>query len=187
MNVKLHKLEVETMAIDDVKVFTPTSYMDRRGHFMETYNKRDYFNAGLYDEFVQDNLSYSTNNVIRGLHYQLKHPQSKLVSAVRGEILDVAVDIRKNSSTFGEYVAVILSEWNKKRLYIPHGFAHGFIVRTEDAIVAYKCDKYRVAGDEYGIRWDDPKIGISWGLSGETPIMSEKDMALPLLSEAQVF
>lgn len=187
MNVKVGKLAFKETEIPDVKLLIPTSYMDKRGEFMETYNMQDYYNVNIYDKFAQDNLSYSVKNVLRGLHYQHFRPQSKLVSVIKGTILDVAVDIRKDSPTFKKYVAYRLSDANKHRLYIPHGFAHGFLVLSDEAIVAYKCDGYRVAGDEYGIRWNDPDINIDWGLNGVEPIMSDKDANATLLKDAKLF
>jgi len=152
---------------------------DDRGFFMETYHAKKFSDAGIKINFIQDNHSYSKKNILRGLHYQLKFPQGKLVRCTQGEILDVAVDIRTSSPTFGEWVGEILSSANAKQLYVPPGFAHGYVVRSEHAEVEYKCTELYHPEDDYGIAWNDPDIGIDWKI--ENPILSKKDKEQPLL------
>jgi dTDP-4-dehydrorhamnose 3,5-epimerase len=164
-----------------VVIIEPPSYSDHRGFFMETYHKKEYEAAGLKKFFVQDNLSHSRQHVLRGLHYQLRHPQGKLIYVVSGEIFDVAVDIRKCSPTFCKWEGVALSSENKKQIYIPEGFAHGFVVLSETATVAYKCTALYAPGDEYGIFWNDPAIGIQWPV--DKPILSEKDNRNPRVGD----
>ena len=175
-------LHCEQLAIPDVLVFTPQLHGDARGFFLQTYQTREYAAAGLDRVFVQDNLSRSRRDTVRGLHYQLRQPQAKLVSVLRGAVLDVAVDIRRGSSTFGQHVVVELSEENRRQLFIPEGFAHGFRVLSEVADFYYKCTDFYAAGDEFGIRWDDPALGIPWG-EVVSPVVSAKDQRLPLLAE----
>ena len=146
----------------EVLLIEPDVFRDPRGFFMETFHARKFRLQGLPELFVQDNHSRSSRGVLRGLHYQLKHPQGKLVRVVSGEVLDVAVDIRRGSPFFGRWTGVVLSEDNLKQLYIPPGFAHGFCVLSEHADVLYKCTDFYTPGDEYGIAWDDPDIGIEW-------------------------
>ena len=174
------KTEIKDVILIKLKVFG-----DSRGFFMETYKKSDFERAGIDTDFVQDNHSKSTKGVLRGLHFQ-KEPfaQGKLVRCIRGKIFDVAVDIRRDSSTFGKWVGFELSEDNKLMLWIPKGFAHGFLTLSEEAEVIYKVSGGEYAPDyEAGIRWNDPDIGIKWPLDGE-PILSEKDKKAPLLREA---
>ncbi len=174
----------EKTAIEDVIVITPRVFNDDRGFFMETYKSSDFINNGIKEDFVQDNHSKSSKGVLRGLHYQ-KAPkaQAKIVRCVKGAIFDVAVDIRKGSKTYGKWVGVELTEENKKMLYIPAGFAHGFCVRSEIAEICYKSsDEYSPENDR-GIMWNDPEIGIDWNLDSE-PIISEKDAKHPLLKDA---
>ncbi len=156
-------------------------FKDKRGYFLETYHGRRFESAGLSDVFVQDNLSYSIKNALRGLHFQVTRPQAKLIWVISGEIFDVAVDIRRASPTFGRWVSVHLSEHNKRQLYIPAGCAHGFCVLSEGAHVFYKCSDFYVPHDEGGILWSDPALAIDWPVPH--PIVSEKDAALPLLGE----
>lgn len=149
---------------------------DARGYFMETYNYNDFKKAGLDMVFVQDNQSMSVRGVLRGLHYQKQFPQGKLVRVLKGEVFDVAVDLRAGSATFGKWFGVTLSAENKKMFYIPEGFAHGFLVISEEAEFAYKCTDFYHPGDEGGMAWNDPEIGISWPLQeGVELIISEKD------------
>jgi len=164
-----------------VLIFEPDRFKDERGFFMETYNRQRYGPLGLSCDFVQDNHSLSNREVLRGLHYQLKHPQSKFIYVVRGEIFDVAVDIRQGSPTFCKWTGVRLSVENKKQLYIPEGFAHGFFVLSECADVLYKCTEVYQPRDEYGIIWSDQQIGIDW--PGTNPILSEKDAELPQMAQ----
>ena len=152
-------LQCEELAIPGVFLFTPQVHGDARGFFLQMYQAREYAAAGLERVFVQDNLSRSRQGTVRGLHYQLRRPQAKLVTVVRGAVLDVAVDVRRGSPTFGRHVAVELSEENRRQLFIPEGFAHGFRVVSEVADFFYKCTDFYVAGDEYGVRWDDPALG----------------------------
>jgi len=174
------------MAIPGVRLFTPAVFGDERGFFMQTYQTREYAAAGLDAAFVQDNMSRSCAGTVRGLHYQLKNPQAKLVSVLRGRVLDVAVDIRRGSPWFGKHVAVELSEENRRQFFIPRGFAHGFRVLSESADFFYKCDNFYTPGDEYGIRWNDPALGIDWRWSAEeatAALTSPKDLAAPALAD----
>lgn len=164
-----------------VLLIEPMVFSDERGFFMETYHAKKYAEAGIPGPFVQDNHSHSQRGTLRGLHYQLKNPQGKLVYAVKGEILDVAVDIRKGSPHFRRWTGNLLSEQNKRQLYIPEGFAHGFCVLSETADVIYKCTDFYAPGDEYGIFWADESIDIVWPI--ETPILSEKDKKNPKLED----
>lgn len=159
--------------ISEVRIIEPVVFNDNRGYFLETYHYDKYAEKGLEVSFVQDNHSHSIKGTLRGLHYQLKHAQGKLLYAVKGEIFDVAVDIRKGSPTFGKWVSAVLSGENKRQLYVPPGFAHGFCVLSEEADVTYKCTDFYAPDDEYGIIWDDPEIGIDWPLTN--PNLSDKD------------
>lgn len=163
----------------------PTVHRDDRGYFTETYNKRDFEELELTMEFVQDNQSKSSKGVLRGLHYQKEHPQGKLVRVLSGEVFDVAVDLRKDSETFGLWYGVCLSGENMKQFYIPEGFAHGFLVLSDEAVFAYKCTDFYHPGDEGGLRWNDPEIGVEWPVTGDMEILlSEKDKVQPFLKEA---
>lgn len=164
-----------------VLLIEPRAFEDDRGFFMEIYHVEKYRAAGLTRPFVQDNFSHSVKYTLRGLHYQLKHPQGKLVYTVMGEIFDIAVDIRKGSPTFGRWVSTILSSKNKCQLYVPGGFAHGFCVLSETADVIYKCTDVYAPGDEYGLLWSDSDLGINWPI--DTPVLSEKDEANPQLKD----
>lgn len=171
--------------IPEVVIVEPKVFGDRRGYFFESFSERDFAENVRNVKFVQDNESRSCHGVLRGLHFQKPpHAQSKLVRVVRGRVLDVAVDIRKGSPTFGRYVAVELSEENHRQLFIPRGFAHGFAVLSEDAVFQYKCDNYYATQSEGAIAWNDPQIGIDWGLASDEVILSEKDMMHPLLKDA---
>jgi len=160
-------------------------YGDPRGFFMETYKETEFRAAGLDYTFVQDNQSASRRGVLRGLHFQKQHPQAKLVRVLRGEVFDVAVDLRAGSETYGQWVGAVLSEENKRQLMIPRGFAHGFLVLSDYAEFAYKCDEVYHPEDEGGIAWDDPDIAIDWPETGER-ILSEKDRRHPTLAEARI-
>ena len=164
------KISVETCEIEGLKVITPQVYGDERGYFMETYNHRDFEAAGIPEVFVQDNQSSSTKGVLRGLHFQIDHPQDKLVRVVRGEVFDVAVDLRKGSPTFGKWFGTLLSEENKKQFFIPKNFAHGFLVLSDTAEFCYKCTDFYHPGDEGGIPFNDPDIAIEW------PVIANADM-----------
>ena len=170
--------------ISGLYVIEPEIHKDERGYFMETYNKKDFEDAGLSMEFVQDNQSSSVRGVLRGLHYQKQYPQGKLVRAVRGSVFDVAVDLRTYSDTYGMWYGVELSEDNKKQFYIPEGFAHGFLVLSERAEFAYKCTDFYHPGDEGGLIYNDPDIGVKWPIAPDMQlILSEKDKKWGGLSE----
>ena len=156
------KVEKNVGGIDGLCVIEPAVHGDARGYFMETYSKRDMEEAGLNMEFVQDNQSSSVKGVLRGLHFQKEYPQGKLVRVVKGSVFDVAVDLRKESATYGKWYGVELTEENKKQFYIPQGFAHGFLVLSEMAEFCYKCTDFYHPGDEGGLAWNDPAIGIQW-------------------------
>ena len=165
---------IET-ALDGVYIIEPTIFRDARGYFYESYNRNAFEKAGLHYTFVQDNQSGSVKGVLRGLHYQKEHPQGKLVRVIRGRVYDVAVDIRRGSVTYGKWFGIELSEENRKQLYIPEGFAHGFLVLSENAEFCYKCTDFYYPGDEGGIAWNDPTLGIQWPeIEGEYQL-SEKD------------
>ena len=166
--------EFHKTSIEGVYVITPKVYGDKRGYFFESYNKKDFLNAGININFVQDNESKSHRGVLRGLHFQKKYPQSKLVRVVKGEVFDVAVDLRKDSKTFGKYESVILSEENQKQFLIPKGFAHGFLVLSDEAKFVYKCDDFYHPEDEGGIIYNDPDININWPFLDNIEL-SEKD------------
>lgn len=171
--------------IKGVYIIDVKSYGDNRGYFMETYKETDFLEAGLDYRFVQDNQSSSRKGVLRGLHYQRTHPQAKLVRVIKGEVFDVAVDLRKGSETYGQWVGAVLSEENKRQFMIPRGFAHGFQVVSDYAEFAYKCDDVYHPEDEGGILWNDPDIGIQWPNIDEV-ILSEKDKRNPTLAEAKI-
>ena len=166
--------------IPGVVVIEPQVFGDDRGYFMETYQAEEFAAAGIPGPFVQDNQSKSTRGVLRGLHFQKRHQQAKLVRAISGEIFDVAVDLRRGSATYGRWVGVVLSAENRRQLYIPRGFAHGFQVLSEQAVFAYKCGDVYHPEDEGGLRYDDADIGIVWP-GQDTPILSEKDQNWPAL------
>ena len=168
-------------AIPGVLIIEPDIFKDDRGFFMETYHKGRYAKGGMDMPFAQDNHSHSRKGTLRGLHYQLKHPQDKLVYVITGEIFDVAVDIRRGSPTFGKWVGVHLSEENHRQIFIPKGFAHGFCVMSETADVIYKCTDLYAPDDDHGVYWADPDIGIEWPV--EKPIISEKDSRNPRLND----
>lgn len=167
--------------LPQVIIVTPDILRDDRGHFICTYQAQQYEENGIPARFVQDNMSRSGRNVLRGLHYQLGRPQGKLIWAAQGTVLDVAVDVRRGSPNFGRWEAVTLSGDNGRQVYIPEGFAHGFCVTSESAIVAYKCTDYYASQEERGIRWDDPFLAIKWPAAD--PIVSEKDRRCPTIEE----
>lgn len=170
------KITVETCEIEGLKIITPAVYGDARGYFMETYNYNDYKAAGIDQIFVQDNQSASVKNVLRGLHFQIEYPQDKLVRVVSGEVFDVAVDLRPGSVTYGKWHGVVLSAENKKQFFIPKNFAHGFLVLSDYAEFAYKCTDFYHPGDEGGLKFDDPDIGVEWPFApGTELVMSDKD------------
>lgn len=169
-------MEYETLDVADVARLTPRVFGDERGFFLETFRQNEFERrCGAYS-FVQDNHSRSVRGTLRGLHYQLDNPQGKLVRVTRGEVFDVAVDLRRSSPTFGKWVGVLLSETNKQMLWVPPGFAHGFYTTSDVAEFQYKCTDYYAPGDEYCIRWDDPVLGIEWPISEADEVtVSEKD------------
>lgn len=171
--------------IQGVYLIDTKSYGDRRGYFMETYQKEAFAAAGLDYAFVQDNQSGSRKGVLRGLHFQKNYPQAKLVRVLHGEVFDVAVDLREGSETYLQWIGTRLSEENRRQLLIPRGFAHGFAVLSDYAEFSYKCDEFYHPEDEDGIIWNDPDIGIEWPVSGEV-LLSEKDRRLPMIAERRV-
>lgn len=179
-------MKVIDTAIPDVLIMEPTVFGDERGFFLESFNQRRFNDAVAREvNFVQDNHSRSAQGVLRGLHYQVVQPQGKLVRCTVGEVFDVAVDIRANSSTFGQWVGVHLSAENKRQLWIPEGFAHGFVVLSEIADFQYKATDYYAPEHERAIRWDDPALAIEWPLSCP-PLLSEKDKKAPLFADAEL-
>lgn len=174
-------IDVTETNLDGVVIVEPRVFKDDRGFFIETYNQRDAEAAGLPVTFVQDNHSFSTRGVLRGLHFQYPQWQGKLVRVASGEIFDVAVDIRPGSATFGRWEGVVLSRDNQRQLYVPPGYAHGFCVVSDTADVLYKCTSLYEPGQDRGVRWNDPDIGIDWPISD--PVMSEKDARAPLLRD----
>lgn len=174
-------IKVVQTDIPGVIVLEPVVHRDSRGFFLETYHIEKYRDAGISGTFVQDNHSCSRKGTLRGLHYQLRNPQGKLVYVARGEIFDVAVDIRRGSPTFRRWVGVNLSAENRRQLYIPEGFAHGFCVISEAADVFYKCTDLYAPGDDYGILWSDASLAINWPVSA--PLLSDKDAGNPLLAD----
>lgn len=175
-------MQATRLAIPDVILLEPRVFGDDRGFFMETFNQRDFEAAtGLRPDFVQDNHSRSQRGVLRGLHYQIRQPQGKLVRVVGGEIFDVAVDLRRRSPTFGRWLGCVLSADNKRQMWIPEGFAHGFLVLSESADVLYKATDYYAPAHERCLAWNDPSVGIEWPLEGIQPLLSAKDRGgLPL-------
>jgi dTDP-4-dehydrorhamnose 3,5-epimerase len=170
---------IERGPIEGLFLIHPRVFGDSRGYFLETWSERDFAQAGIGVTFVQDNQSKSSKGVLRGLHYQRKHPQGKLVRAIQGQVFDVAVDLRLGSPSFGKWFGVILSDEKQNQFFVPPGFAHGFLVLSDDAVFAYKCTDFYHPEDEDGIRWDDPAIGIDWPLDGTNPLLSPKDSLLP--------
>ncbi len=180
-------METEETGIEGLLVIRPRVFEDERGYFFESYNDREMRSKGLHFSWVQDNQSRSGYGVIRGLHFQLEpYAQTKLVRVLRGEILDVAVDLRKDSPTYGKWKSLVLSEDNFLQLLIPKGFAHGFSVLSDEAVVFYKCDQFYHPASDKGIRYDDPTLAIDWQVPQEKIIVSEKDKKLPLLEKAEL-
>ena len=170
------KIKVTPCPIEGLYVIEPTVFKDERGYFVETYNQNDFREAGLNMVFVQDNQSMSVKGVLRGLHFQINYPQDKLVRAIRGEVFDVAVDLRPGSKTYGQWYGVLLSEENKKQFFIPKNFAHGFVVLSDYAEFAYKCTDFYHPNDEGGLAWNDPQIGVEWPIpEGMELTLSDKD------------
>ncbi len=172
--------------IEGVIIVEPTVFGDDRGYFMETYQYNDFCAGGIDVKFVQDNQSMSKKGVLRGLHFQKQYPQSKLVRVIRGEVYDVAVDLRRASPTYGKYIGAILSAENKRQFFIPKGFAHGFVVLSDEAEFVYKVDDFYHPNDEGGLAWNDPDIGIDWPISPDMElILSDKDKVNPSFKELQ--
>jgi dTDP-4-dehydrorhamnose 3,5-epimerase len=173
-------MNLETTLIKNLVLISPTVFEDERGYFFEAYSKSKLSDLGIDIDFVQDNQSFSKKGTLRGLHYQNPpFAQTKLVRVLQGEIMDIAVDLRKDSSTYGQSYAVLLTSENKKQLLVPQGFAHGFSVISETAVVLYKCDQYYNKQSEGGIRFDDPALSIDWGMDLKQTIVSDKDLILP--------
>ena len=171
--------------IEGVYIIEPKVFGDNRGYFFESYNEKEFKKNGLDYTFVQDNESKSKKGVLRGLHFQKTYPQAKLVRVLEGEVFDVAVDLRKDSKTYGKWVGVILSSENKRQFMIPRGFAHGFVVLSESATFTYKCDEFYHPEDEGGLMWNDEDINIEWPYEGEV-LLSEKDKKHPSLKESKI-
>jgi dTDP-4-dehydrorhamnose 3,5-epimerase len=180
-------MKITPTEISDVLLFEPDIYEDERGYFMETFRSSYFRQRGIDLEFVQENQSQSKIGTLRGLHYQLRFPQGKLVRVTNGRVFDVAVDLRRSSKTFGSWIGKILSSENKKQLWIPPGFAHGFLVLSETAEVFYKCTEYYHPEHDHSVLWSDPDLAIEWPLQGLEPTLSEKDRAAKVLSEALVY
>ena len=181
-------MQIIPTSIPDVLLIEPRVFGDERGFFMETYSARALAEAGIMRSFVQDNHSLSRKGTLRGLHYQLANPQAKLCRVVRGAVWDVAVDIRRGSPTFGQHMGALLSAENKRLIYVPRGFAHGFLVLSDEAEFLYKCDNFYAPGDEYSVRFDDAELKIEWPMAQhgiETPLLSPKDEKAPLLSSIE--
>lgn len=174
--------------IPDVKIFEPKIFGDSRGYFFEVFNEQQFFDKVLKTKFVQDNESHSKKGVLRGLHYQLPpFAQSKLVRVIKGEVYDVAVDIRKGSPTFGKHIGILLTEENKKQFFIPRGFAHGFLVLSSDTILTYKCDNFYAPKYERSINFDDQNLNIDWNIDLNKVILSDKDKRGVNFREAEIF
>jgi dTDP-4-dehydrorhamnose 3,5-epimerase len=175
-----------TTDISGLLIFEPIVYKDERGHFFESYNEQTFHKEGVTNRFVQDNQSFSAYGVIRGLHYQLDpHAQCKLIRVLRGKILDVAIDLRKSSPSYGKWISVELSADNRRQLLVPRGFAHGFSVLSQTAEVSYKCDAFYHKESEGGIRFDDPELNIDWQVPVDKAIVSQKDLDLPLFANCR--
>ncbi|MDX1586281.1 MAG: dTDP-4-dehydrorhamnose 3,5-epimerase [Balneolaceae bacterium] len=181
MKFKNEYMEFEQTEIEDVLLLKPDIFRDRRGIFLESYRKSLFRERGLNIDFVQDNISSSKKGAIRGLHYQIENPQDKLIMVMQGKILDVAVDLRRSSPTFGKNVTRIISEENRHQLFIPKGFAHGFAVLSDETLVYYKCSDYYNPEGERGLFWNDPALGIDWKVTD--PVISDKDRHQPNLNE----
>lgn len=181
------KFEFIETGIEGMFIVEPTVFEDNRGFFMETFNERDFKDAGYDLKFVQDNQSKSTKGVLRGLHFQIKFPQGKLVRVTKGKVFDVGVDLRSDSETYGKWFGAVLSDENKRQLYIPPKFAHGFVVLSDEAEFLYKCTEFYHGEDEGGIIWNDEDIGVEWPLDGiDEVILSEKDKLWPTFKESQI-
>jgi len=187
VNEQEQPMRIHTTSVPDVLVIEPQVYSDERGHFFESFNLQQFSErTGIKAAFVQDNHSRSVHGVVRGLHYQVDRPQGKLLRVVAGEVFDVAVDLRRSSPSFGCWHGVVLSAQNRRQLWIPPGFAHGFAVTSGAAELIYKTTDYRVPESERSLRWDDPALDIAWPLSG-APVLSDKDRAAALLADAELY
>jgi dTDP-4-dehydrorhamnose 3,5-epimerase len=181
-------MNIISTAIADVKIFEPKVFGDDRGYFMETWNANAFRAAGVTADFVQDNQSRSAQRILRGLHYQVRQPQGKLVRVTSGQVYDVAVDLRRSSPSFGQHVGVVLSAENKRMFWVPPGFAHGFLVMSDSADFVYKCTDFYAPQFERSLLWNDPALAIDWPLKGdETPLLSAKDAAGVTLANADLF
>ncbi len=181
-------MEFTPLEIPDVVLIRPHVFGDARGWFIETWQEQKFAAAGLTARFVQENHSHSVRHTLRGLHYQIQQPQGKLVRVTRGSVFDVAVDIRRSSPTFGRWVGCVLSEENRHALWVPPGFAHGFLALSESVDFLYKCTDFYAPADERAIRWDDPDLGIAWPLpEGATPMLAPKDAAASRFRDAEVY
>ncbi len=182
------KISVSTCGIDGLYIIEPQVFPDARGYFFESYNEQSFRDAGLDMKFVQDNQSKSVRGVLRGCHFQKTHPQGKLVRVISGSVFDVAVDMRKSSPTLGKWFGVELTGENNRMFYIPEGFAHGFLVLSDEAVFTYKCTDFYAPGDEGGMRWDDPQVDIKWPIEDDmTVLLSDKDRVLPSFADAFKF
>jgi dTDP-4-dehydrorhamnose 3,5-epimerase len=178
----------EPTRLPEVVLIKPKVFGDERGYFLETWQQRSFAEAGIDATFVQDNHSHSSQHILRGLHYQIKQPQGKLVRVTRGAVFDVAVDIRRGSARFGQWVGVTLSDTNHHFLWVPPGFAHGYLALTDQVDFLYKCTDYYAPQHERAIRWDDPSIGVQWPLpEGVEPILSAKDAVAPPFGDAETY
>lgn len=176
-------MKVSAGKLNGILIIEPKVFGDSRGFFLESYNAAKFAEIGIDLNFVQDNHSRSGQGVVRGLHYQINPGQDKLVRVIKGEVLDVVVDIRRNSPTFGQWESFVLSEDNKKQIFVPKGFAHGFCVLSEIADFSYKCSEYYSPEDERGIIWNDPEVGVEWPV--KDPVLSDRDLKLPLLKDTE--
>jgi dTDP-4-dehydrorhamnose 3,5-epimerase len=174
-------MRVTPTSLPNVLIIEPTIFEDKRGFFIETYHQRKYEQSHIHSIFVQDNFSHSVHGILRGLHYQLHYPQAKLVQVIHGAIFDVAVDIRQGSPTFGKWIGAHISDKNRRQIFVPEGFAHGFCVLSETADVMYKCTDFYAPDDEGGILWSDSDIGINWPIAD--PLLSDKDSLYPCLKD----
>ena len=182
------KITVTPCGVEGLYIIEPQVFPDARGYFFESWNEQAFADAGLNMKFVQDNQSMSVKGVLRGCHFQKEHPQGKLVRVLRGSVYDVAVDMRQSSPTFGKWFGVELSAENKKQFYIPEGFAHGFLVLSDEAEFAYKCTDFYAPGDEGGLLWNDPEVGIEWPITEDMEILlSDKDRIQPCFKDAFKF
>jgi dTDP-4-dehydrorhamnose 3,5-epimerase len=178
---------IEKGDIEGLFLIQPKVFGDERGYFLETWSERDFAAVGIDARFVQDNQSKSRKGVLRGLHFQRKHPQGKLVRVIQGQVFDVAIDLRQLSPTFGAWQGEILSGELQNQLYVPPGFAHGFLVLSDEAVFAYKCTDFYHPEDEEGIRWDDPELAIAWPSVGAAPALSARDAAFPAFDKAKSY